>query len=210
MVQTTTSVLARRTVASRSPAGSARSVTPSAGLDRKDGYTAADAHPGPLPSPAGGAGPRVRPWRGDDATVDRTGGQARWSTCGVIAALRASTDFVICIIPCRLATQEFCSHPHHRQFRQLGKTRKCSNIENVAPDPGSCTRVMFAAAGRARIFSLYIYGSVGQDAENRRNGDSARKTISRRDLPSAIDGRPHQLVGPLASGQEYPHQGEPL
>jgi hypothetical protein len=49
--------------------------------------------------------------------------------------------------------------------------------------------------GRARIFSLY--GSVGQDAENRRNGDSARKTISRRDLPGAIDGRPHQLVRPL-------------
>ena len=35
----------------------------------------------------------------------QAGGQARWSTCGVVAGLRASTDFVICIIPCRLATQ---------------------------------------------------------------------------------------------------------
>jgi len=68
---------------------------------------------------------------------------------------------------------------------------------------------MFAAARQGPDFFI-IFGSVGQDAENRRNGDSARKTISRRDLPSAIDGRPHQLVGPLASGQEYPHQGEPL
>src|SRR6478736_2576425 len=82
--------------------------------------------------------------------------------------------------PCREPVGDgayFCSHPHHRQIRQLGKTEKCSNIENVAPDPGSCTRVMYATARQGPDFFI-IFGSVGQDAENRRNGDSARKTIS--------------------------------
>src|SRR6478736_5333990 len=60
--------------------------------------------------------------------------------------------------PCREPVGDgayFCSHPHHRQIRQLGKTEKCSNIENVAPDPGSCTRVMYATARQGPDFSLY-------------------------------------------------------
>jgi hypothetical protein len=55
---------------------------------------------------------------------------------------------------------------------------------------------MFAAAWQGPDF-FAIYGSVGQYAENRRNGDSEGKLFPRRDLPSAIDDRPHQLVRPL-------------
>jgi hypothetical protein len=69
---------------------------------------------------------------------------------------------------------------------------------------------MFAAARQGPDF-LVIYGSVGQDAKNRRNGDSAWKLFPRRDLPSAIDGRPHQLVRPLGIRTgTTPPKGEPL
>src|SRR6185312_16576787 len=103
----------------------------------------------------------------------------------------------------------FVHIPHHRQIRQLGKAGKCSNIENVAPDPGSCTRVMFAAARQGPDFSSYSAVSA-RTPKTEGTATPRGKLFPRRDLPSAIDGRPHQLVRPLASGQEHPPLGESL
>jgi hypothetical protein len=93
---------------------------------------------------------------------------------------------------------------HRLQIRQLGKTGKYSIIENVAPDPGSCTRVMLRLHSKARIFSLYSAVSA-RTPKTEGTATPRGKLFPRRDLPSAIDGRPHQLVRPLASGQERTH-----
>src|SRR5271166_1971879 len=70
--------------------------------------------------------------------------------------------------------------------RQFGNSGKCSSIKNIAPDPGSCTRVTFAAAGQGPDFFI-IRSSAGQDAADRRNGEPAGELFSLRDLPSMTD-----------------------
>jgi hypothetical protein len=57
--------------------------------------------------------------------------------------------------------------------------------------------------GKARIFSFYSAVSA-RTPKTEGTATPRGKLFPRRDLPSAIDGRPHQLVRPLASGQEHP------
>jgi hypothetical protein len=47
---------------------------------------------------------------------------------------------------------------YHNDPLNSGIRGKCSNIKNIAPDPGSGTRIKFAAAAQGRIFSLYGAG----------------------------------------------------
>jgi hypothetical protein len=65
------------------------------------------------------------------------------------------------------------------EFENQGK---CSKIKNVAPDPGSCIRETFVAAGQGPEF--FFMRSSGQDAAGRGNGESAGELFSRRIRPA--------------------------
>ena len=53
-----------------------------------------------------------------------------------------------------------CSRNDPRKIREFGNSGKCSNIRNVAPDPGSCTRETFVAARQGPEFFV-IRSSAG-------------------------------------------------
>ena len=111
--------------------------------------------------------------------------------------------------PAGSPSDNFCSYPHHRQIRQLGKTRKCSNIDNVAPDPGSCTALCLRLHGRARIFLLYTAVSA-RTPKTEGTATPRGNYFPVATCPVPLTAARISSSGRWASGQEHPHQGEPL
>lgn len=70
-----------------------------------------------------------------------------------------------------------CTRMIHAKFENFVNRGNRSNIKNVAPDPGICIRVKFAAA-QARAGFFNIRSNAGQDAADRRNGGPAGELFS--------------------------------
>ena len=51
--------------------------------------------------------------------------------------------------------------------RRVRSDEKCSNVSNVAPDPGSCTRETFAAAQQGRSFFRYTQQRKARTPDDR-------------------------------------------
>jgi uncharacterized membrane protein YeaQ/YmgE (transglycosylase-associated protein family) len=70
-------------------------------------------------------------------------------------------------------------------------------MKNVAPDPGSCTRLNSRLQGGARIFSLYA--AVPTRAPQAEGREPEGELFSLRELPSLTDCRAYHFAGDKAS-----------
>src|SRR5580698_1372826 len=77
--------------------------------------------------------------------------------------------------------------------------RKRSTIKSIAPDPGSCTRIIPAEAAAGPEFFLLVYGTVQARRHSRGTVRTPGRIFSHRDLPSMTDYRVHHLVTDLRS-----------